>query len=100
MDDRTDSAFYSIEKKFGPAECDCEGTCALAYRIGDNIHHYRDSWEKISDQHFPGCPVSIAADRKQISTLCLCSEIEQAEKWAEDDEIRNARGSNGRDGER
>lgn len=84
MDDRRDRAENKIEKKFGPPECDCDGTCDLAFFIGENVHHYADKWEKIEDHHYPECPVAIAAKKKIISTLCVCGEIEKANKSAQE----------------
>lgn len=41
-------------------------------------HYYKDTWEKVEDEHFEECPVSIAAKGKRISTLCVCRMIEEA----------------------
>ncbi len=78
MDDSTDRAYNRIEKKLVPAECDCDGTCELAFKLAGNVHHYRNIWEKIEDHHYPECPVAIAAKRKAKSTLCMCGPLEKA----------------------
>lgn len=46
--------------------------------------YYADIWVKIADNHFPECPVSIAAVKKLKSTLCVCDKIEEANKSAEE----------------
>lgn len=40
--------------------------------------YYRNEWEKIEDNHYPECPVSIGASKKTISTLCICDLIKIA----------------------
>ena len=67
MDTREDLAWYAMERTFGP------------------IPKERDQWSKIQDEHYPECPVSIAAEGKRISTCCLCSKIEIAEDCIMDD---------------
>ena len=84
MDDRRDRAEYAIEKKFGPAECECDGTCDLAYKIGETVYHYKDVWAKIEDKHYPECPTSTQAKKRLKSTLCLCGEIEKANRSAQE----------------
>ncbi len=78
MDDRTDRAHNRIERKFGPAECDCGGTCELAFLLNGNVRHYRDIWEKIEDLHYAACPMAIAARKRLKSTLCMCGPLEKA----------------------
>lgn len=46
--------------------------------------YYKDQWEKIQDNHYPECPVSIAAGKKLISTCCMCPQIEAAQKEADE----------------
>ncbi len=84
MDTREDLAHYAIEKKFGPAECECDGTCELAYLIAGEVHHYKTIWEKIADNHYPECPVCIAAMEERNSTACLCDKIKAANYSAEE----------------
>lgn len=87
MDDRTDIAMNYLDKKYGILpDCDCDGDCELAFIVGGEVSHYKDKWEKIADDHCEGCPVGIAADKKQISSLCLCKELAEAEKWSQEDE--------------
>lgn len=76
MDTREDRAWYTIEKKYGPAECECEceGTCELAFTLAGEIHHHKNLAEKRADEHHKYCPM--ARDLK--STFCVCSELEKA----------------------
>ncbi len=78
MDTKRDIAEYATEKKYGPTDCLCDGTCELAFMIAGEVHHYRDVWEKIADLHYPECPVCIAAKKKLKSTLCMCGPLEKA----------------------
>lgn len=93
MDTREDLAQYAIEAKYGPTDCNCEGgdgysekpfLCGLSFQLNGETHHYRDSWEKMQDSHFPECPVSIAAGERRISTLCVCAELAKANDSAEE----------------
>lgn len=43
-------------------------------------HYYADKWAKIEDEHYPQCPMSIAAREKRISTLCACAILEKGYK--------------------
>lgn len=61
MDDRTDFAYYAIERKYGPLP-------------EENTH-----WEGIIETHYDECPMAIAAHKKIKSTLCVCKELGIAE---------------------
>lgn len=84
MDTRDELKQIAQEKKFGPIECDCDGTCELAFKLAGNVHHYKDIWEKINDTHYDECPTAIAAHEHRKSTLCLCDKIEIANQSAEE----------------
>ncbi len=83
MDDKQDEAWNRIERKLGPAECDCDGTCELAYTLAGQVRHYRDIWEKIDDLHYPECPTAIAAKSRLKSTCCMCGPLEKAREAEE-----------------
>ncbi len=51
----------------------------LAYQLNGETLYYSTKWEKIEDEHYPECPVSIGASKRRVSTLCLCAQIEVAE---------------------
>lgn len=86
MDSLDEARQIDQERRLGPAECGCDGTCELAFTLGGEIHHYRDVWGKIEDQHYAECPMSIAAAKKLRSSCCMCGPLEKALKDAKIDE--------------
>lgn len=86
MDDRTDLAQHRIEKKYGPAECDCNGDCELAFTLAGEVHHYKNLAEKEDDRdHHPYCPmITVISPGK--SSLCLCAELRKADLAGDDRE--------------
>ncbi len=57
---------------------------SLAYELNGETLYYKDKWEKLEDEHYPECPVSIAAGKRRISTLCVCDEIKKANDSAKE----------------
>ncbi len=66
MDDRTDRAYYAIERRLGP------------------LPEEPSVWDTIEDEHYPQCPKAVAARKKLPSTLCLCDKIKIANDSAEE----------------
>ena len=65
MDTREDLAWYAMERTSGP------------------IPKEPNEWDIIEDNHYPECPTAAKARQKLPSTLCLCKEIEKAEKMSD-----------------
>lgn len=64
-----------METRHSPAQDD-----SLAYTLAGQTRYYHNVWEKIEDNHYAECPVSIAARGQRKSTLCMCAELEAAEE--------------------
>lgn len=56
----------------------------LSYQLNGETHYYKNVWEKIQDEHYPECPVSIGAGHQRKSTCCLCDKIAIANKSADE----------------
>ena len=57
-------------------------TIDLTYELAGEVREYKNIWEKIEDEHFPECPTSVSAARQVKSTLCLCLQLEDANRDA------------------
>ncbi len=79
MDTARDIAENEADRKYGKIE---DESLFCEERNGVRSY-YRNIWDKILDEHFAECPTAVSARRQVKSTLCYCSQIEEANTAAQ-----------------